>query len=283
MNVTDNAFPMLERYKLQPEIHSLSQFSNFIRYFAGKPMPAIHLKIETGMNRLGFKSDEIPRLKKLLVEHQNKIKVAGIFTHLASADNPEHEAYSLKQLKLFDQISTELMAELTEKPLRHALNTAGISSFPEHQFDLVRLGIGLYGYDPVNEDRLKVVSSLKTTVSQIKKIKEGETVGYGLSFKAKTDSTIATIAIGYADGFRRSLSNGVGKVLVNGQLVPVAGRVCMDMTMIDITGTEVKVGDEVTIFGEGLKIDTLATVMDTIPYEILTNVGNRVKRIFISE
>lgn len=283
LNVSETVFEMLERYNLQPEIYNLSQLERFIMHFEGRKAPAIHLKIETGMNRLGFKQEEIKQLKSLLQSNADVIKVAGIFTHLASSENPEHDTFTRKQLSLFQEVSNEILDQLPYKPLRHVLNTSGISSFPEYHMDMVRLGIGLYGYDALNEKNLKVVSSLKTTVSQVKSITKGQTVGYGRSFEAPTDMAIATIAIGYADGFRRSLSNGVGKVLIHNRLVPVVGKVCMDMTMVDVTGLEVNQGDEVTVFGANPGIELLAEWMDTIPYEILTNVGDRVKRIFISE
>ncbi|MEL6561375.1 MAG: bifunctional UDP-N-acetylmuramoyl-tripeptide:D-alanyl-D-alanine ligase/alanine racemase [Bacteroidota bacterium] len=283
LNVTDNAFDVLERYQLEPEIYSLAQLERFIAHFEGRKSPAIHLKIETGMNRLGFAKEEITLLINLLKANGNNLQVAGIFTHLASADNPSDNDYSRKQLTLFTELSDLIIETLGYQPLRHALNTAGISSFPDYQLEMVRLGIGLYGYDALFSKDLKVVSSLKTTISQIKRVKQGESVGYGRSYKVESEMTIATIAIGYADGFRRSLSNGVGKVSIRNHLVPVVGRVCMDMTMVDVSEIDASVGDEVVVFGNHPGIEMLADWMDTIPYEILTNVGDRVKRIFISE
>ena len=182
------------------------------------------------------------------------------------------------------------MADLVEKalgyrPLRHLLNSSGILRLPQHQFEMVRLGIGLYGVDPTEDGiaSLKPVVTLKTFISQIKKIKAGETIGYGRKGKAKTDMTLATLAIGYADGFSRSFSQGKGKVLIRGQLAPVIGTVCMDMTMVDITGFEVQEGDEVIIFGPGLPINTVAGWINTIPYELLTSMSERVKRVFYDE
>lgn len=283
LNVTDNAFDVLERYRLEPEIYSLAQLKRFITHFEGRKSPAIHLKVETGMNRLGFAKEEVTQLADLLKTYGNTLQVAGIFTHLASADNPSDDAYNKKQLTLFTELSDLIIEAIGYQPLRHALNTAGISSFPDYQLEMVRLGIGLYGYDALCREDLKVVSSLKTTISHIKKVQQGETIGYGRSYMAESDMTIATIAIGYADGFRRSLSNGVGKVSIRNHLVPVVGKVCMDMTMVDVSRVDASVGDEVIIFGENPGIEKLAEWMDTIPYEILTNVGERVKRIFISE
>ena len=235
------------------------------------------------MNRLGFEKEEISQLIELLESNKETIQVAGIFTHFASADNPSDNDFSKKQFALFTDLSNQIIESLSYQPLRHVLNTSGISSFPDFQLEMVRLGIGLYGYDALCREYLKVVSSLKTTISQVKKVKKGETIGYGRSYEARADMTIATIAIGYADGFRRSLSNGVGKVSIRNRLVPVVGKVCMDMTMVDVSGIDADVGDEVTVFGNNPGIEMLADWMDTIPYEILTNVGDRVKRVFTSE
>ena len=283
LNVTDNAFDLLDRYKLEPEIYDLGQLERFIVHFDAKKAPAIHLKIETGMNRLGFEKEEISQLIDLLESNKETIQVAGIFTHFASADNPSDNDFSKKQFALFTDLSNQIIESLSYQPLRHVLNTSGISSFPDFQLEMVRLVIGLYGYDALCREYLKVVSSLKTTISQVKKVKKGETIGYGRSYEARADMTIATIAIGYADGFRRSLSNGVGKVSIRNRLVPVVGKVCMDMTMVDVSGIDADVGDEVTVFGNNPGIEMLADWMDTIPYEILTNVGDRVKRVFTSE
>lgn len=282
LNVTEESFELLSRYQLQPEIYSIGQLNRLIAYFHGQEAPPIHIKLETGMNRLGFVAGELPELTNILQQNSN-LTIAGVFTHLAGADDARHEEFSHEQLRLFEKLSSRITKVIGYQPLFHVLNTSGITRFPGHHMDMVRLGIGLYGYDPYNAGNLKVVSTLKTTVSQLKKVKKGESIGYGRSFFADKDMDIAIIAIGYADGFRRSLSNGAGRVLIGGSLAPVVGNVCMDMTMIDVSGLRVAAGDEVVIFGDNPRIEELAKWLDTIPYEILTNVGDRVKRIFISE
>jgi alanine racemase len=242
------------------------------------------------MSRLGFSKHDISTLIQIVHQNFDCLKLASIYSHLAAADERVHEAFTLKQIADFEKISNEIIHKITlsksYKPLRHILNSAGITRFPNAQFDMVRLGIGLYGIE-VNEfyqSSLRVVSTLKTNISQIKYLKKGETVGYGRRGVAKDENTkIGTIAIGYADGFSRAFSRGVGKVCVNGKFAPVIGNVCMDMTMIDLTGIDVQEGDEVVVFGEQLPIQQLAESIHTIPYEILTNISDRVKRVFYSE
>lgn len=284
MNVKAQDFDTIQRFGLHPEIYTLDQLNQYLA--SSKPdtsLPPIHLKLETGMNRLGFVEGDLSALTKLLAEAGGQLKVAGIFTHLASAADPTDREFTEGQIEQFIRMSDRVIEVLGYQPIRHALNTAGIVNFADRQLEMVRLGGGLYGMDTDNEAMLKTVSTLKTTISQIKTVRKGETVGYSRAFRAARDSTIATIAIGYADGFRRQLSNGKGKVAVNGHLVPVAGLVCMDMTMIDVTGVPSKVGDEVVIFGERPTVTEMAEWTDTIPYEVMTSIGERVKRVFISE
>jgi len=283
MNITHEDFAVIEKYNLYPEIYSLSILNKFLTYFKGRKAPAIHLKIETGMNRLGFDYEDLGTLEILLDKTVCDVQVAGIFTHLTSSDDLTHDFYTHEQINLFDLSYENLSNKLGYKPLKHAINTSGIVNYPEYQFDMVRLGAGLYGHDATATLDLQVVSTFKTYVSQVKQIKKGESVGYGKSFIAPYDMQIATLAVGYADGYRRSLSNGKGKMNIKGNLVPIIGNICMDMTMVDVTNLDVVHGDEVIIFGENPNIVTLADWMDTIPYEILTSVGDRVKRVFISE
>ena len=220
-----------------------------------------------------------------LLRERPHLKVASIFSHLAAADEREHDAFSRDQGRRFLELAENMSQRLGYRPMLHLLNSPGILRWPEFQFDMVRLGIGLYGIDPTEEYRnqLRPVASLKTIISQIRHVPAGETVGYGRKGIVDKPTTIATIAIGYADGFSRAFSQGVGSVVVNGQEARVIGNVCMDMTMIDITGIPAKEGDEVVVFGKQLPIETLAGRIRTIPYEILTGTSERVKRVFVAE
>lgn len=236
------------------------------------------------MHRLGFCGEEVSELVKRITANP-RIYVQSVFTHLAASDNPEQEPFTKQQIALFDEISTRLTAELGYPALRHALNTAGISAYPDAQFDMVRLGIGLYGISPFENEQkeLKNVGTLRSTISQIKSIKAGQTVGYSRAGIANHDMALATVPVGYADGLSRILSNGRGRLMVNGRYAPIIGNVCMDMCMIDVTGIDAKEGDEVIIFGQNRSIIELAGEMNTIPYEVLTGISKRVKRVYFQE
>ncbi|RJE74374.1 bifunctional UDP-N-acetylmuramoyl-tripeptide:D-alanyl-D-alanine ligase/alanine racemase [Reichenbachiella sp. MSK19-1] len=284
MNASPDSFRFLKEYNLEPEIYSLEQLFDFNDFFEGEEqVPAIHIKLETGMNRLGFKSEELKRLVEVLKLHK-RIKVKSIFSHLAGSEDPRHRDFTLKQGRVFEEMSDLVMKALWYKPLRHLVNTAGIDNYKAFHFDMVRLGIGLYGFDPVmsEEQKLSIVSTLKAHVSQVKHIKEGESVGYGRLGFAKRDMKIAIVPIGYADGYARAFGNGVGKMSIAGQWVPTIGNVCMDMTMLDVSAVEIKTGDEVVVFGESPTIQDLASWIGTIPYEILTSISQRVKRTYVS-
>ncbi len=283
MNPAEDSFEALLKYHLEPEIYSFKILHDLAEFLQGRPCK-IHIKIDTGMHRLGFDKEEIDGLITLLLERPN-LKVSSIFSHLAAADEQVHDRFSKEQGELFRRMADKISASLKYRPLYHLLNSAGILRLPELQFDMVRLGIGLYGVDPAPDGGtdLKPVASLKTIISQIKHLSPDETIGYGRHGKVERHLTIATIAIGYADGFNRAFSRGVGKVLVQGMPARVIGNVCMDMTMIDITGIPAKEGDEVVIFGKGLPIEELAKSISTIPYEILTSTSERVKRVFVAE
>lgn len=285
MNVSQTSFRLLKEYNLEPEIYSLDQLIDFLDYYEHmQDLPAIHLKLETGMNRLGFTEPNLQRLIEQL-KLNKQLKVKSIFSHLAGSEDPRHADYTRQQAERFERMSKTIEENLWYQPMKHLVNTGGIANFPELHYDMVRLGIGLHGFDPTQREQgeLKIVSTLKCNVSQIKKIPAGESIGYGRSGFAKKDTTIGIVPIGYADGYLRAFGNGTGKMLINDQLVPTIGNVCMDMTMIDITDLPVKAGDEVVIFGEKPAISDLAEWIDTIPYEILTNVSQRVKRVFLSE
>jgi Alr-MurF fusion protein len=241
----------------------------------------IHLAIDTGMHRLGFEEFQIDELCDIL--KSAKIEVASVFSHLVGSDGAEHDAFSDSQAQLFEQIATRIETALGYKVIKHLLNSAGIARLNRYQYDMVRLGIGLYGIESENHPqnaRLQNVSTLKTTISQVRHVKKGESVGYSRKGLAERDSTIATLAIGYADGYSRIFGNGVGKVWIKGKLAPIIGNVCMDMCMVDITGIEAEAEEQVVIFGEQLPVQEVAIWAKTISYEILTNVSERVKRIF---
>jgi alanine racemase len=233
------------------------------------------------MHRLGFEENEIDELCSILIA--SNIKVASIFSHLVGADSFEHDGFTKSQVAQFERIFQKIEALLGYNTLKHILNSAGITRWSNHQYDMVRLGIGLYGVESPNHPsnmKLQNVSTLKTVISQIRDVKKGDTIGYSRKGRAKENYKIATLAIGYADGYSRKFSNGVGMFLVNGKLAPVIGNVCMDMCMINISGINVEEGNEVIVFGEHLTVNQLAQWGETIPYEILTNVSERVKRVF---
>lgn len=234
------------------------------------------------MHRLGFEEGDIDLLISEL-KNSSTLVVKSIYSHLASSENENDDDFSLYQISLFEKVCNKFSAALNYPFIKHILNSAGIERFREYQFDMVRIGIGLYGISAVDNSNLMNVSTLKSSISQIKKVKANETVGYGRRWKLSGDSEIAVISIGYADGLNRRFGNGVGKVMVKNTLVPVIGNICMDMCMIDITDIEVKEGDEVIIFGNNYLISEIAAQVDTIPYEILTGISQRVKRVYIYE
>lgn len=273
MNPEWESLPLFGSYNLEPEIYSLEMLNYFIALGLSVP---VHLKVETGMNRLGFSVDEVADLVEKLNEYE--VKVQSVFTHLAAAEDPEQDHFSREQIRVFNEAYQRIASGLGYAPVKHALNTAGIVRWQEFHFDMVRLGIGLYGIDPSDELDVLPVSTFKTQISQIKYLKKGETIGYGRAGVAESDMTIATLPVGYADGYRRSFGKGKAKVLVNGHEASTIGNICMDMSMIDVTGIPARQGDKVVLFGERPDISDLANWADTIPYEILTSISPRVKR-----
>lgn len=284
LNIEQTGFDTLIKNRLEPEIYShelLDSFSAFLSNRKLKHYP-VHIKIDSGMHRLGFVNAEITRLVEKLKKNDT-LRVMSVFSHLSSADNPKHDSFTRKQFATFKKVADKLRQSLPYPFLCHISNSSAISRFPEFQMDMVRLGIGMYGIDsnPKISNQLKPVHKLTTTISQIKKVKKGEVVGYGRNILRK-NKTIATVGIGYADGYPRILGNGSGKMYVQGKLAPVVGNVCMDMAMIDITGIgNAEVGDEVEIFGSHIPLQTLAQWADTIPYEIITGISTRVKRVYV--
>lgn len=286
MNPSVENFGQMIRNKLEPEIYSLSQLKALVNFLKEEKKTGIriHLKLDTGMHRLGFAQQDLKAVLDYLSQNP-RITVSSVFSHLAGADEALHNEFSHHQVHRFLKMKAYLSKESNMKPFYHILNSAGIIRFPEYHFDMVRLGIGLYGIDSSGQqqDQLQAISTLKTTISQIKHIQKGETVGYSRKGVASKDTVLATLAIGYADGFDRRFGQGNGHVLIHGQMAPVVGNVCMDMTMVDITGIPAEEGDEVIIFGKDMPIRKLAAAIGTIPYEILTSVSERVKRVFFTE
>ncbi len=286
MNPALEAFATLREYRLEPEIYSLRllrEWGAFVRE-ATRGDQLLHLKIDTGMHRLGFLEPEIPAVVAYLREHPN-LRVATVFSHLVGADDAQFNGFTQQQYETFRRSTAALEAGLDYRPVRHLLNSAGIVRFPDYKLDMVRLGIGLYGVESSQTDppALRPVGTLRTVISQIKTVPAGESVGYSRRGVLDHDARIATLAIGYADGYDRRLGNGVGEVWVNGARCPTVGNVCMDMTMVDVTEATVEEGDEVVVFGPEMPITELAGRMGTIPYEILTGVSERVKRVFYKE
>lgn len=285
LNPEIESLSQLAKYNLEPEIFSFRMLNHLKNYLSGSNLDEfpIHLKIDTGMHRLGFVLEDI---KKLIQEIDTckKVKIKSIFTHLVASDNPQKDDFTNQQLKFFEQACKQIMSHFNYPIIRHALNSSGIERFSNAQFEMVRLGIGLYGISSVHQQNLMNISSLKTSISQIKHVPKGESIGYRGTNIVDRNSVIATIPIGYADGLNRKLSNGVGKVLINNKLEPIVGDVCMDMCMIDVSDIQnVNEGDEVVIFNDKYTISDMAKSLGTIPYEILTGISRRVKRVYVQE
>jgi len=283
MSPEKNDFDLVINFNLEPEIYSLRvlrEFKNFIKR-SGISLYPIHIKMDSGMGRLGFIHEEIDLLTEELKD--SGLKVISVFSHLAAADDPEEDDFTLEQIRRFSDFADDLEKRTGEHFLRHIANTSGIERFPSAHFDMVRLGIGLYGVSKVSENNIREVSSFKTRISQVRKYKSDSSIGYNRAGKASENSEIATLPVGYADGIPRNLSQGVGKFMINHHIVPVTGNVCMDMCMVDVTGTGAKEGDEVIIFGKDHSVNNMARDAKTIAYEILTGISRRVKRIYYQE
>ncbi len=276
-------FGRIIEYELEPEIYSLSVLKSFIAAANSMQISKypIHLKIDSGMHRLGFMEPELDELLKTL-NTIDSIKIKAVFTHMAASDDQNQDAFTQLQIDTFNRMYNKIVDTVGYKPMRHAMNSAGIERFKEAHFELVRLGIGLHGISSVNANLLPV-SSLKTHISQIKDIPAGDTIGYNRRGKAGEGMRIAIIPIGYADGLNRKFGNGTGNVIINNNKIPFVGDICMDMCMVDVTNINCNEGDEVLLFGEGISITELASQIGTIPYEILTNVSSRVKRIYYKD
>jgi len=294
MSPEEQSLDLLLKYNLEPEIYSLHILGLIEKAIernqtALQDAVPVHIKLDTGMHRLGFGEEGLDELSERLRLNPH-LRVRSVFSHLAASEDPAEDAFTRTQIRLFEKMSKKITQNLDGPVLRHILNSAGITRFPEAQFDMVRIGIGLYGVgaDEAGQAQLRNVSTLRTVVTQVKRIPAGDTVGYNRLGKAARELLIAIVPVGYADGLDRRLGNGCGSLFLHGQPVPIIGNVCMDLTMLDVTslsenGIEVKEGDEVIVFGDRYPAGELAKRAGTIPYEILTGISARVKRIYFHE
>lgn len=286
LNPETTSFDAIIQHQLEPEIYSLRGLNSFLKIAKQKFLKdfPIHIKFDTGMHRLGFEEEHLEELITIL-KSTKTVKVKSILSHMATSDDLQHNKFGLLQIERFNKLSSRLIEELGYKPICHLLNTSGITNFPQAQMDMVRLGIGLYGIsnDTSEQKYLETVGTLKSIISQIRTIQKGESVGYGRRFMATHETKIATIPIGYADGIRRSWGNGIGYVTINNQKATIVGSVCMDMLMVDVTSIPCVEGNQVIILGENPSVNFMAEKLNTIPYEILTGISQRVKRIFYRE
>ncbi len=283
MNPEPSGFDSIIQHNLEPELYNSSIFDQLIKACDGEDI-SIHIELECGMKRLGFDEHELESLLEKLKQNPN-IRVRSVFAHLAASEEKKHDQFTKEQITRFKRMSDFICKSLDYHVIRHILNSSGIVRFPEAHFDMVRLGIGLYGIDPSEkiQKELQQMGTLKTVISQLRSVKSHETIGYSRRGTLKQDSIIATVAIGYADGLSRKLGNGKGYMMVNEKKAPIVGSICMDMTMLDVTGIDCKEGDEVIVFGKEPNVIDVANKIGTIPYEILTSVSQRVKRVYFFE
>lgn len=279
------SFEMMLQYNLEPEIFNFYSLQEFEKALALHPElrdVKIHLKIDTGMHRLGFRKEDVAALVAH-IQQNPQLKVASIFSHLAAAEDETQDAFTLSQIAYFEEVSSMIRERFDYLILRHIDNTAGISRFPQAHFDMVRVGIGLYGFTSVAADQphLQHVATLKTIVTHVREIAPGETVGYNRTFTAGKTTRVGIIPLGYADGFPPELGRGVGTVVVRGRHVPIIGKICMDMAMIDLSGMQVAEGEEVIVYGTENRIDDVAAKIGKIPYHLLTSVSKRVQRVYV--
>ena len=286
LNPETTSFQAIIQHQLEPEIYSIKGLNAFLKIAESKNLNhfPIHIKLDTGMHRLGFQENDLPELITKLKENKS-VKVKSILSHLATSDDLNHQEFTISQIELFEKLSSNLISEIKINPIRHILNSSGISNFPQAQYDMVRLGIGLYGISNDEEEQkfIENVGTLKSIISQIRTINKGESVGYGRRFIASKETKIATIPIGYADGISRQLGNEVGYISIKNKKAPIVGSVCMDMLMVDVSEIDCKEGNEVIIFGKNPTVIEISKLINTIPYEVLTSISQRVKRIFYRE
>ncbi len=283
MNPEREAFDNMIMFNLEPEIYALDILEDFNRALNkhGIKRFPVHIKLNTGMNRSGFDEQDLTQLLEFF-KTERSVYIRSMFSHLAGSDETMHDEFTLGQIHLFERMTERIQAQFNYKIWRHILNSAGIERFPQYHFDMVRLGIGLHGISATHAN-LQPVSSFKTYISSIREVPEGQSIGYGRKSYTTRPSRIAVIPVGYADGLNRHLSNRVGNVFVKGERVPIIGNICMDTCMIDVTDTNATVGDEVEIFGKHILVTELSEQLGTIPYEILTGISHRVKRVYYKE
>ncbi len=284
MNPDPSAADLMIKYNLEPELYSFASFRSFVTVaerhgLIGYP---VHIKIDTGMHRLGFLPEEVDELVKE-IHDMECIRIISVFSHLSASEDPQLDDFTRKQVQIFLEAAGKIREAVTYPFLRHILNSSGIIRMPEYQFEMVRPGIGIYGAGSFEGVELKQAGRFKTRISQVKKVKKGEPVGYGCSDVSDSDRIIAILPVGYADGLKRKMGNSRGSLFIKGKRVPIIGNVCMDMCMADITGTDAVEGDEAEIFGENIPVNEIAEICETIPYEILTSIPERVKRVFYRE
>ncbi len=285
MNPEMTAFKTMFDYDLEPEVYSFRMMDALIRAAEKQGITGwpVHIKLDTGMHRLGF--DPVRDIDEVIsrLKSQNAIIPRSVFSHFVGSDSDDFDNFSAEQFRKFDVASQQLQAAFDHKILRHICNSAGIEHFPERHLDMCRLGLGLYGIDPMDNRQLHTVSTLKTTILQLRHVPKDETVGYSRKGVLTRDSLIAAIPIGYADGLSRHLGRGAAYCLVHGQKAPYVGNICMDVAMIDVTDIPCSEGDAVEIFGEHLPVTVLSDVLDTIPYEIMTAISGRVKKVYFQD
>ena len=285
MNPEMTSFKTLFDYDLEPEVYSFRLLDALVKAAQKEGITGfpVHIKLDTGMHRLGFdpQKDMDELIKRL--KHQNAIIPRSVFSHFVGSDADSFDDFSAHQFALFDEGSKKLQAAFKHKIIRHMDNSSGIEHFPERQMDMCRLGLGLYGINPRTNKTINNVSTLKTTILQLRNVPAGDTVGYSRKGTIDHDSLIAAIPIGYADGLNRHLGNRHCYCLVNGKKAEYVGNICMDVAMIDVTGIDCKEGDSVEIFGDDLPVTVLSDALDTIPYEVLTTISNRVKRVYFQD
>ncbi|MFV0483881.1 MAG: alanine racemase [Bacteroidales bacterium] len=281
MNVYKENFELCLEYDLQPSIPNLELLKECVAR-VGEKQIGVHLKVDTGMARLGFDTMEtFDEALEIINENRERIKVLSVYSHLACSEDPKKDKFTQNQFDQFAEYYKRAEDVLEYRVIRHILNSAGVLRFPQYQLDMVRSGIGLYGGINSMDDRLKVVRSLFSEIISIKNIKAGQPVGYGGVAVFDEDKTIAVVPVGYADGYRRSMGNGVGRVYINEHFVPTVGNICMDMFMIDVTGVDLKIGDKVEIYGQNISIEEIAEKWNTISYEVLTSSSQRANKKYI--
>ena len=287
MSPEESSYDDMIDYHLEPEIYSFKIAHDFLQALQSKAISEsypVHIKLDTGMKRLGFESDQLNELCNLL-KSEPLLRVKSIFSHLVASDDKTLDEYTNSQISLFERNASQIEHAVGYSALKHICNSGAITRFKQAHYNMVRLGIGMYGvgFNDIEKHNLENISSLKTRISQIKKLEIGETVGYSRKGVAKKHTKIATIPIGYADGFSRKLGNGNYSVIINQQACKTIGNICMDMCMIDVTDVDCKEGDEVIVFETYEQLMNLSKAMETIPYEVLTSISSRVKRVYVQE